>query len=64
MYEKTLKLHVAGLRIELHYFFIQRNGVEEMFFKSKDMVIVFRFRDLVGVVARELFGVKRQGLCW
>jgi hypothetical protein len=62
MYEKTLKLHVAGLRIELHYFFIQR--VEEMFFKSKDMVIVFRFRDLVGVVARELFGVKRQGLCW
>jgi hypothetical protein len=57
--KKPLKLHVAALRIDLH-FFIQRNDVEEMFFKMKDMVIVLGFKDVV--VAREFFVVERQGL--
>jgi hypothetical protein len=54
--KKTLKLHMAGLLIEL--FFIQRSGGEEMLFELKEMVTVFRFKDLVGVVAREMFGVE------
>jgi hypothetical protein len=49
--------------IEFNFFFlIQCNSGEEMFFKSKERVIVFRFKDLVGGVAREMFGVERQGL--
>jgi hypothetical protein len=39
-------------------FSIHRNGSEEMFFESKERVIGFLFKDLVGVVAHEMFGVK------
>jgi hypothetical protein len=56
--KKTLTLHVAAVRIELQYFFIQSNGVEEMFFETKDMVNFFEFKELVGVVAQEFCVVE------
>jgi hypothetical protein len=43
---KIQKLHVSGLQIELHHFFLQQNGGEEMFFKGHERVIGFHFNQV------------------
>jgi hypothetical protein len=42
---------VEGLQIEFHDFLVHHNGVEEMFFYEKEMVIIFLFKDLIGFSA-------------
>jgi hypothetical protein len=39
-------------------FLVHHNYVEEMFFYEKEMAIIYGFKDLIGVVVRELFGVE------